>query len=88
MTRTAPAIRSKQKSNFLRDILLPQKTLARRRVQMGSVKIMVRASPRGMYYKSTIRLTKQWGRQSLSDNIEHLELDKFPKHNLQVKRGA
>ena len=49
MTRTAPTIRSKQKSNFLKEILLPKKTLVRRRVQMGSVKMMVRASPRGMY---------------------------------------
>ena len=48
MTRTAPAIRSRQNSNFLKEILLPKKTLVRRRVQMGSVKIMVRASPRGM----------------------------------------
>ena len=49
ITRTAPAIRSRQKRNFLKEILLPEKTLARRRVQIGSVKIMVRASPRGMY---------------------------------------
>ena len=48
MTRTAPAIRSRQKNIFLKEILLPKKTLVRRRVQMGSVKIMVRASPRGM----------------------------------------
>ena len=49
ITRTAPAIRSRQKSNFLKDIWVPEKTLARRRVQIGSVKIMVRASARGMY---------------------------------------
>ena len=49
ITRTAPAMRSRQKSNFLKDILVPENTLARRRVQIGSVKIMVRASPRGMY---------------------------------------
>ena len=49
ITRTAPATRRRQKSNFLKEILLPKKTLVRRRVQIGSVKIMVRASPRGMY---------------------------------------
>ena len=49
ITRTDPAMRSRQKRNFLKEMLLPEKTLARRRVQRGSVKIMVRASARGMY---------------------------------------
>ena len=48
MTRTAPAIRRRQKNNFLIEILLPRRTFVRRRVQIGSVKIIVRASPSGM----------------------------------------